>query len=336
MPGMEKAMDCRKAGSGLFLKLIVAVLLVGCTEVAAQQGQYPTRSVKMIVPLPAGSSPDIRHRLIARQLTQLWGQQVIVENRPGGGGVIGTRAVVAGDPDGYTLLVALASIYTILPAQEEKLPFDVNSDLIPIGLTSSEGMVLAVSPKLGIDSLSELIALAKRKPDQLIIGTNPVGSLPHLAAHLFVDLSKAPMTVVPYSRGGTNDAIKDIMGGHVHAVIEGLPGLKGSLDAGELKALAIMSPEPLPTIPNLPAASSTVPGLTAVGWQVLAAPKGTPEAIIRKLTLDLHKVLDDPELQRRLLETGSAFKPLFGAELTRFIKDDEQTWWPLVKKYGVN
>jgi tripartite-type tricarboxylate transporter receptor subunit TctC len=232
--------------------------------------------------------------------------------------------------------VALASIYTILPAQKEKLPFDVNSDLIPIGLTSSEGMVLAASSKLGIDSLPELITLAKRKPDQLIIGTNPVGSLPHLAAQLFVELSKAPMAVVPYSTGGTNDAIRDIMGGRVHAVIEGLPGLKGSLDAGELKALAIMSNEPLPTIPNLPVASGVIPGLTAIGWQVLAAPKGTPEAIIRKLTEDLHKVLDSPELQKRLLETGSAFQPLFGAELTRFIQDEEQRWWPLVKKYGVN
>ena len=315
----------------------IAAAGFGMSAVAPASAQsYPTRPVKIVVPLPAGSAPDIRHRLIAQQLGQLWGQQVIVENRPGGGGAIGTRSALAGEPDGYALLAALASIYTILPAPNEKLPFDVNSDLIPIGLTAVDAMVLASSSKLGINSLPELIALAKKNRDQLIIGTNPVGSFPYLAAKLFVDLTKAPMAVVPYSTGGTNEAIRDIMGGRVHAVIEALPGLKGSLDGGELKALAIMSHEPLPTFPNLPVASGIVPGLTAIGWLALTAPKGTPEAIVRKLTDDLRNVLKNPELQKRLLETGSEFQPLFGAELTRFIQDEEKLWWPLVKKYGVN
>jgi len=303
---------------------------------SASAQPFPTHPVKIVVPLPAGSAPDIRHRLIAQQLTKLWGQQVIIENRPGGGGVIGTRSVLAGEPDGYTLFAALASIYTILPAQNEKLPFDVNTDLVPIGLTSLDGMVFAASSKLGVNSLPELIALAKRKPDQLIIGTNPAGTLPHLAARLFVDLSKAPMTVVPHSTGGTSEAIKEIMGGRVHAVIEGLQGLQGSLDGGELKALAIMSREPLPTLPHLAVASSAVPGLTAVGWQVLTAPKGTPAEIVRKLTDDLRKALQNSELQKRLLETGAEFQPLFGAELRRFIDDEQKQWWPLVRKYSAN
>ena len=144
------------------------------------------------------------------------------------------------------------------------------------------------------------------------------------------------MTVVPYSTGGTNEAIRDIMGGRVHAVIEALPGLKGSLDAGALRALAIMSHEPSPTLPHLRIASASVPSLTAVGWLVLTAPKGTPEPIIRKLTDDLRKTLLDADLQKRLLETGSEFQPLFGAELTRFIQDEERQWWPLAKKYGAN
>src|SRR5262249_10519005 len=114
---------------------------------------YPTRPVKIIVPLPAGSAPDVRHRLIAQALTQLWGQQVIVENRPGGGGIIGTRAMLGDQPDGHTLLAALASIYMILPAQNEKLPFDVNKDMIAVGLTAFEGLVMACSPKLGVSSL---------------------------------------------------------------------------------------------------------------------------------------------------------------------------------------
>src|SRR6266850_1641829 len=168
---------------------------------------YPTRPVKMVVPLPAGSAPDVRHRLIGQALTQLWGQQIVVENKPGGGGIIGTRAALGEQPDGHTLFAALASIYMILPAQNENLPFDVNKDMIPIGLTAYEGLVMACSPKLGVNSLAEFIALAKKMPDKLVIGTNPAGSLPHITSKLFVDLTNTGITVVPYSTGGTADAI---------------------------------------------------------------------------------------------------------------------------------
>ena len=195
----------------------------------------------------------------------MWGRQVVVENRPGGGGAIGTQAVLSAAADGYTLLVAAASTFTILPVQGSKPAFDVNRDLIPIGLMSHEGMAFAVSPKLGVNTLAEVIARAKADPHKIIIGTNPAGSLPHLAARLFVSLSKAPITVVP-STGGTNEAIREIMGGRVHAVIESLPGLRAALANGEVKALAIMTAERLPSVPDLPLASETLPGMTAVGW----------------------------------------------------------------------
>jgi len=235
----------------------------------ASAQSYPTRPVKIIVPLPAGSSPDIRHRLIAQAFSQLWGQQVLVENRPGGGGLIGTRAALAEEPDGYTMLAALASVYTILPAQNERLPFDVNNDIVPIGLTAFEGLVMACSPKLGVSSLPEFITLSRKNPDRYIIGTNPAGSLPHLAARLFVDLTKTAIAVVPYSTGGTNDAIRDILGERVHAVIDGWAALRGALDSGDLKALAILSPETTELLPHLPTALDTVPGFTAIGWQAL-------------------------------------------------------------------
>ena len=213
--------------------LLAGMAATGFSLAAARPASaqtYPTRPVKMVVPLPAGSAPDVRHRLIAQALTQLWGQQVIVENRPGGGGIIGTRAVLGEQPDGYTLLAALASIYMILPAQQENLPFDVNRDMIPIGLTAYEGLVMACSPKLGVNSLAEFIALAKKMPDKLVIGTNPAGSLPHITAKLFVDLTNTGITVVPYSTGGTADAIRDILGGRVHAVIDGWASLRGGIE----------------------------------------------------------------------------------------------------------
>ena len=300
----------------------------------ASAQSYPTRPVKMIIPLPPGSAPDIRHRAIAQALSQQWGQQIVVENRPGGGGLIGTRGALNEEPDGYTLLAALASIYTILPAQNEKLPFDVNADMIPIGLTAYEGLVLACSSKLGVGSLAEFIEFAKKNPDRYVIGTNPAGSLPHLTAKLFVDLTKTAITVVPYSTGGTNEAIRDIMGGRVHAVIDGWAALRGALESGDLKALAILSPKPTQLLPNLPTALGTMPGFLSIGWQALTVRKGTPDAIVRKLGADLDKVLSDPQVQKRLLDTGPEFQPMYGEELTRFIQNEQKFWGPLAKKYA--
>jgi len=317
----------------LFAPLTIAVALMGC-NLATAQDKYPSRPVKIINSLPAGSAPDVRARIVAEQLTKMWGQQVVVENRPGAGGLIGVQAVLATPPDGYTLLAASGSTFVILPAQKENLPVDVNRDLVPIGLTGTEGLLLAVSPKLGVSSLAELIALAKKEPHTIVIGTNPAGTLPHLAARLLAELSKAPFTVLPYSSGGTNEAIKDILGGRVHAVIEARPGLKGALDSGDLKALAIMSSERLPTAPDLPTAAETVPGLTAVGWQALLAPKGTPEAIIQQLREDLRKALEDTHLQTRFAQIGTPFRPVSTADAIRFIEADQKLWWPIVKGAG--
>jgi tripartite-type tricarboxylate transporter receptor subunit TctC len=318
----------------LFAPLTIAVALMCCSPAIAQE-KYPSRPVKIIHSLPAGSAPDVRIRIVAEQLTKMWGQQVVVENRPGAGGLIGAQALLAAAPDGYTLLAAPGSTFVILPAQKDNLPVDVNRDLVPIGLTGIEGLLLAVSPKLGVNSLAELIALAKREPHKIIIGTNPAGTLPHLAARLLVDLSKAPFTVLPYSTGGTNEAIKDILGGRVHAVIEARLGLKGALDSGDLKTLAIMSSERHQTFPDLPAAAETVPGLTAVGWQALLAPKGTPEAIIQQLREDLRTALEDAHVQTRLAQVGATpFRPMPAADLIRFIEADQKLWWPIVKSAG--
>ena len=314
----------------LFAPLTIVVGLTG-SNLAVAQDKYPSRPVRIIHSLPAGSSPDVRIRIVAEQLTKMWGQQVVVENRPGGGGLIGVQALLAAAPDGYTLLAAPGSTFQILPAQKDKLPVDVNRDLVPISLTGKAGLLLAVSPKLGVNSLAELIALAKKEPHTIVIGTNPAGSLPHLAGRLLVELSKAPFTVLPYATGGTNEAIRDILGGRVHAVIESRGGLKGVLDAGDLKALAIMSSERDEKFPDLPAAVETVPGLTAVGFQALVAPKGTPEAVIHHLREDLLKALQDPHLQARFEQDGTPFRPMPAADLIRFIEADQKLWWPIVK-----
>ena len=290
--------------AGTTLTALLAAAAMGPSGADAQD-KYPSRPVKIVVSLPAGSGPDIRARIIAEQLTKMWGQQVVVENRPGGGGLIAVQALLSTAADGHTLLVAPASTFTILPAQKDKLPIDVNRDLISIGLVGNEGLLIATSPKLGVNTLGDLIALAKKEPHKIIVGTNPAGTLPHMAARLLVKLSKAPMTVLPYATGGTNEAIRDILGGRIHAVIEGRPGFRGALESGDLKALAVMANERQPIAPDLPTAAETVPGLTAMGWQALVAPKGTPAAIVQQLVDDLRNAMEVPDVRTRMGHVGT-------------------------------
>jgi tripartite-type tricarboxylate transporter receptor subunit TctC len=291
---------------------------------------FPSRPIKVVVPMPAGSAPDIRIRLVAEELSKVLRQQVVVENRAGGGGAIGVQAVLAGEADGHTLLAASASIYTILPVQGAATAFDVNRDLIPIGTIMAEGQVLAVSPKLGVRTLADFVALARAKPDTIAIGTNPAGSLPHLAAKLIAAHAKAPIIIVPFSQGGTNAALTQILGGRIHAVIDGRPSLKGLLDSGDLKALAIMTDERVPSIPDLPTAAETLPGVRAVGWFVLCAPKGTPANAVGIIRDGLREALDAPELIKKVEQIGTPFKPLFGDDLRRFIESEQKLWRPIV------
>lgn len=309
---------------------LLAATAMGPSRANAQD-KYPSRPVKMLVSTPAGAGPDIRARIIAEQLTRMWGHQVVVENRTGGGGLIAVQALLSTAADGHTLLVAPASTFTILPAQKGNLPVDVNRDLIPIALTGNEGLLIAVPPKLGVNSLAELIALAKKEPHKVIIGTNPAGTLPHMAARLFVELSKAPMTILPYATGGTNEAIRDILGGRIHVVIEGRPGLKGALESGDLKALAVMSTERHPNAPDLPTAAETLPGLTAMGWQALVAPNGTPAPVVQQLVDDLRRAMEVPDVRTRMGHVGTPFRPIFSPELAQFIEAEERLWWPIVR-----
>jgi tripartite-type tricarboxylate transporter receptor subunit TctC len=169
------------------------------------------------------------------------------------------------------------------------------------------------------------------EPHKIVIGTNGAGTLTHVAAQLLIDRSGAPMTVLPYATGGIGAATADLIGGRIHVVIDTQPALKGVLDAGSLKALALMSRERRTNAPDLPTASETVPGLTAIGWIALVAPKGTPDGIVRQLREDLRYVLGAAETRAKLAPIANPFRPLFGDELARFIAAEQKQWWPVVR-----
>jgi tripartite-type tricarboxylate transporter receptor subunit TctC len=296
------------------------------------QETFPSRSIRVINPLPAGSAVDVIARMVGEQLTGLWHQPVVVENRPGAGGALAAQAVAGAPPDGYTLLVGAGTIFTILPAEQNKLTIDVNRDLVPLGLMGGGAMYIAVPPSLGVSSLPELIALAKSRPQEIVVGTNGAGSLPHFAALALAKMGNVPITIVPYSTGGTMAAISDIMGGRVHATIESMSALRGALQAGDLKLIAVMSPERAGIFPDLPTAAETIPGLSAVGFISLAAPAGTPGYIVRRLSEGLRHALQTSIVKQRLDEFDMQ-RPILTPEDTKaYIENEEKLWWPLVRE----
>jgi tripartite-type tricarboxylate transporter receptor subunit TctC len=319
--------------SRFFLAAILAAVSVGVAPASAQDN-FPNKPIKIVLPVPAGSALDVATRAIGEQLASRWGQQVLIEARPGAGGLIAGQAVANAQPDGYTLVGGPASLFTILPAQKEKLPIDVNRDFVQIGMiVGSAVLFVAVSPKLGVSTFPEFVALAKSKPGQIIIGTNGAGSLPHFAGLVLEKKGNLPIIVVPYNQGGTMAAVSDIMGGRVHGTIEGVFGLRGQLQSGDLKLVGQMAPTREPEFPDVPTVAETLPGITAIGFMSLAAPAGTPEPVVRRLSDGLRQALDSPNVKQRFAELGVPLRNMTPAETKAFIENEQKIWWPLVKEF---
>jgi tripartite-type tricarboxylate transporter receptor subunit TctC len=295
--------------------------------------EFPTKPIRIVLPVPAGSALDIATRAIADELTARLGQQVLIEARPGAGGLIAGQAVATAPADGYTLVGGPASLFTILPAQKDKLPIDVNRDFAQIGMIVASGvMFIAVSPKLGISTFPEFVALAKSKPGQISVGTNGAGTLPHFAGLVLEKKGGVPITVVPYNQGGTMAAVADIMGGRVQGTIEGVFGLRGPLQSGDLKLVGQRGPTREPEFPNVPAVAETLPGITAIGFMTLAAPAATPEPVLRKLGEALRQALDAPSVKQRYADLGVPIRSLSPAETKAFVENEQKIWWPLVRE----
>lgn len=308
---------------------LALTLLVALAAPATPQ-DYPTRPVKMIISITAGAGPDVIARVVGEHLGKLWGQQVVIENRPGAGGAIAVRAAGTSTPDGHTLYVAVASNFLALPEMLAKLPYDVARDFVPIGFVGAHPMVIGASTQLGVSTLPELIALAKQRPGELNIGISTRGSLPHLTAEWLRMAAGIDVTIVHYP--GAPQALADLMGGRVHVVIESLSTFAPAIAAGKLKPLAVATAQRIKTAPDLPAVAETLPGFLAMGWFALMAPPGTPELIARKISADLRTVLAQPAAARRLTELGTYLEPMSPDELVSFIRKQQQAWKPVLSE----
>jgi tripartite-type tricarboxylate transporter receptor subunit TctC len=297
----------------------------------AQAGNYPEKPVTIIADAAPGATPDVDARFVAEGLSKMWGQQVIVINHPGANGSIAARTATEAVPDGYTLFMPALSTFAALPSVAPNLPLKLPRDFIPIGYTAENPMFFAVTPSLGVSTLPELIALAKKDPGKISIAVTGVGRLTHLTGLVFQDRADINLLPVPYN-GGPAAALADVAGGRVSMIIEGYSGIVGSVKAGQVKLIAVASPERLPQFPDLPTVAETIPGFAARGWQVLVAPLGTPAPIVSKVSADLAKVVSDPDFKKRLSNIGSYSRAMTPEQVLAFVQKEQDTWLPVLQK----
>jgi tripartite-type tricarboxylate transporter receptor subunit TctC len=297
----------------------------------AQALNYPERPVTILADAAAGATPDVDARFVAAGLGKIWKQQVIVINHPGANGSIAARIATDAAPDGYTLFMPAFSTFASLPSVAPNLPLKLPRDFIPIGYTAENPMFFAVNPALGIATLPELIAAAKKDPGKISIAVTGVGRMTHLTGLVFQERANISLLPVPYN-GGPAAASADISSGRVSMIIEGYSGIVGAVNAGQVKLIAVASPERLPEFPDLPTVAETIPGFAARGWQVLVAPNGTPAPIVSKIAVDLAKVVSDPDFKRLLANVGSYSRAMTPEQVLTFVQNEQDTWLPVLKK----
>jgi tripartite-type tricarboxylate transporter receptor subunit TctC len=306
----------------------VAVFVAAPLNPATAQ-DYPAKPITMIVPYPAGGGVDAMGRLVGQKLAVALGQQVIIENRGGAGGMIGTRDAARAAPDGYTIVMLLTGI-----SLGAHTGYDVNKDFAPIGLVASTPIIVVSHPSFPAESLTDVIALAKKDPGKYSAGTPPAPTLNYFAAVLFNMMAGVDITVVTYK--GTGPLTTDLLGNHVPLGFNTIPASVSQITAGQLRGLAVADTKRSAALPDVPtAAQSGLPGFEAVQYYGLAAPAGTPRPILDRLNKELRAILATDEMKQRLLQEGSEPTPGTPDDYAANIQREEGKWAALIKKLGL-
>jgi tripartite-type tricarboxylate transporter receptor subunit TctC len=306
------------------MRQLAFALILGLAS-AARADDYPSHPIRLIVPFAAGGAADSVARIIGKRLGEALGQAVVVEDRGGSNGMIGTEAVSSATPDGYTLLLAQSGPISINPGIYRNLAYDPEKDLAPVSMTSAYPYIVAVNPSLGVKTLAELVALAKSEPGKLNYGTTGVGSSNHLVTELFSNRAGIKMTHIPYR--GTSLAVADLIAGQVQVVFADPVSALAQVKAGTLIALAVTSKERSPVAPDVPTiAESGYPGFDAIAWHGIMAPARTPQPIIDRLNAEVVKALKDPDTIK--LIQAQAIQPVGNSPeaFASFIKQDIAMW----------
>ena len=318
-------------GALYWFGVTLCALTAAASPAHAQADNYPDKPVTVISDAPPGSTPDVDARFVADGLTKAWDRQVVIVNHAGANGSIAARAASEAAPDGYTLFMPALSTFAALQTTAPNLPLKLPRDFLPIGFTAENPMFIAVSPTLGVSTLPELIALAKKQPGTISIAVTGVGRLTHLTGLLLQERADIQLLPVPYNAGPAA-ALADVGSGRVSMIIEGYSGIVGAVKAGQVKLIAVAAAQRLPQFPDLPTVAETLPGVLATGWQVLVAPLGTPAPIISKASEDLAKVVNDPDFKKRLANVGSYSRAMTPEQTLAFVDKEQQIWLPLLNK----
>lgn len=293
---------------------------------------FPTKPIRIVVPYTPGGPTDIPARLVGQKLSESLGQPVIIENKPGAGGNIGADAVAKAPADGYTLVVVTTG-HAINPALYPKMTYDLRKDLVPVSQLTSSPMVVAVTPALGVNSLKELIALAKAKPGAINFASAGNGASTHLAPELFSMMAGIKMNHVPYK--GSAPALADVMAGNAQVAFDFMTSAMPFVRGGKLTGLATTGSARSPAAPDLPTvAEAGVPGFEVIGWNGVMAPAGTPPEVIAKLNAEIRKALSHPEVKDRIGGLGANAHWNTPAEFGNFVSAEVAKWGKVVKASG--
>ena len=322
----------------IHLAKLAMTLALACALPAAASAQspvqpWPQRSIRMIVPFPAGGGTDFIARLAAKHLSDRLGQQVFVENRGGANGGIGLQALMQSDPDGYTISTCSDTPLVVNPSLYEKLAYVPLRDFVPVANMVRFPGMLAVHPSVPTRSVSELIALAKSKPAALAYASAGVGNFSHLAMELFSQATGVKLLHVPYK--GTGPASLALIAGEVEMGFNNVQTLLQNVQSGQLVALAVAEPERMPALPDIPAVAETVPGFEMAPWVGIIAPAKTPNAIVERLAKETLAVMYDPQVVKQLIEQQVTPFPLDSDQLAELIRNDLQKWARVIKTAGI-
>jgi tripartite-type tricarboxylate transporter receptor subunit TctC len=289
---------------------------------------YPQRAVRMIIPYPPGGAGDIVGRMLGTRLTEHLGQQVVIDNRGGGGQLIATQLAAKAEPDGYTLFLASAT-HGINPGLRKNLPYDTLKDFVPITLVAQSPLVFVAHPSIGVTTIKELIALAKGKPGQLTYGSSGPGTGGHLSVELLKWMTGTDMVHVPYK--GAGPALTDLIGGQLQIICTSpLPAMP-HVKSGRLKALAMTSRARSRSYPDIPTVAETLPGYESTLWYALLAPAGTPPAIVKRVHDETVKALKSPDMTEQLQQQGADPVGDTPAQLQQFIQSEIARWTKVIR-----
>ena len=311
---------------------MAAVAIGVCGSAYAQD--YPTRTITLVVPYPPGGGVDAMARVVAERLAGVLGQQVVVDNRAGGSGLVGTRTFIKNAPDGYTLFLGHTGSISINPSLYANAAFDPRKDFAPIGLIASMPVALLANPAFPAKTIGDVVAIAKKEGAKFNIGTSAVGTGGYLSAELFKSITGVDAAIIPYK--GTGQVMNDLLGNHVPIAFGVLPPALGNLQAGTLRAIAVLSPQRFSLLPDVPTANeSGLPGFESVLHYGVLAPAGTPRPIIDRLNAALRALVDTEQVKQRILAEGGDPMTSTPEEYAKDIDAEETKWGTLVRKLNL-